>query len=127
MIEVDVEGDPFQIFGGELKRGLREIDPPIVADLGVRKGASHLPRIAAGDIEKINRLWNRHQGTVKNVPDLPMGKDVVIHDLLIDRPPFLKLHERGLVVDRSAELDVVKVNTQGDAASGALRKTCQRR
>ena len=59
VVELDLERHAGEILRGKLERGLRQIDAVIVPDFGAGERASHLAGIAAGDIEKGERLGER--------------------------------------------------------------------
>jgi hypothetical protein len=109
-MQVNIEQDASQIFGGEVKCGPRKIDSSVVADRGINQGFPHLSGIAARDIEKINWIANRRERSVQCFFDVSMGKGVVVDDLLIGRPAFLELDKRRLVIDASGAIRVMEVN-----------------
>src|SRR5665809_167 len=72
MIELDREGYAVEILSRELERGLGEIDAVIMPNLGPAERRTHLPRVAASDVEKGKRLGQTRERAVENAPHLLM-------------------------------------------------------
>ena len=117
MVELDFERNPRKVLGGKLERGLGQFDAVIVLDLGAGERVAHLARIAAGNVEKGERLRDRLQRAMENRPHLLMGERVGIHQLLIGRPLLLELLERGFVGHRALGVEVMNVDVHSRVAS----------
>ena len=87
VVELDLEGHAGEVLCGELERGLRQIDAVIVADLGAGERAAHLAGIAAGDIDKGERLGKRGERAVQDRADFFMGERVG-YPPISDRSPI---------------------------------------
>jgi hypothetical protein len=78
MIELDREGNALQVLGGKFQRRLRQVDAVIMVDLGTRERTLHLAGIAAGDVEKGERLRKSLERIVKELPYFLVGERVGI-------------------------------------------------